>query len=207
MTATAAATADQRRATVHRDTRETQIRCEVNIDGVGDSDVRCEIGFFAHMLEAFARHAHIDLRLHIVGDLHIDQHHTVEDTGLVLGKALRDALGDRKGIWRTGHCRFPMDEALAVVTVDIAGRPYLDFHAAFHREKVGDFHTDLVIEFFRALAQSLGANVHLELPRGDNDHHSIEALFKAFARALEFGMARHPRAVAAVPSTKGALDG
>lgn len=195
-----------RTATVERRTRETQITCTVNIDGTGTADVRCEIGFFAHMLEAFARHAHVDLTISIAGDLHVDQHHTVEDTGIVLGQCLRDALGDRSGIWRTGHCRFPMDETLAVASVDISGRPYLEFDALFTKPQVGDLHTDLVIEFFRAISQSLAANVHIELPRGANDHHKIEAIFKAFARSFEIAAARHPRATA-VPSTKGALDG
>lgn len=195
-----------RSATVSRHTRETQIDAQFCIDGTGSADIACEIGFFAHMLDTFARHGHFDLQLKIVGDLHIDQHHTVEDTGMVLGKAIRDALGDRKGIWRTGHCRFPMDEALAVVSVDIGGRPYLHFDATFAKEKVGDFSTDMVIEFFRAIAGAMGANVHVELPRGDNAHHCIEAIFKAFARACELAMSRHPRAEA-VPSTKGSLDG
>ncbi len=195
-----------RTAAVARETRETQIRVAVDLDGQGTADVRCEIGFFAHMLEAFARHAHVDLEIAIAGDLHIDQHHTVEDTGIVLGQALREALGDRRGIWRAASCRFPMDEALAVVSVDIGGRPYLHFDARFSREQVGDFETDLVVEFFRAVSQSLAANIHVELARGDNDHHCIEAIFKAFARAFELAAARHPRATG-VPSTKGSLDG
>ena len=195
-----------RAAVVQRDTRETQIRAELRLDGTGKADIRCAIGFFAHMLEAFARHGHFDLTMRIEGDLHIDQHHTVEDAGLVLGQAIREALADRKGIWRTGHCRFPMDEALAIATVDLSGRPYLRFDADFSKELVGDFHTDLVIEFFRAVSQSMGANVHLELPYGDNAHHCIEAMFKAFARAVELAAALHPRD-RSVPSTKGSLDG
>ena len=194
-----------RQATTERNTKETQISATIDLDGVGAADVACEIGFFAHMLDAFARHGHFDLTMRIAGDLHIDQHHTVEDTGIVLGKAIRDALGDRKGIWRTGHCRFPMDEAIALVSVDIGGRPYLHFDAAFNKELVGDFHTDLVIEFFRAVSQALGANVHVELPYGENAHHCIEAIFKAFGRAVEIAVARHPRATG-VPSTKGSLD-
>jgi imidazoleglycerol-phosphate dehydratase len=197
---------DTRSASIERNTRETQIRAEIDLDGTGSNDVQCEIGFFAHMLEAFSKHGHFDLVLHIAGDLHIDQHHTVEDAGLVLGRAFREALGDRKGIWRTGHCRFPMDEALAVVSIDLSGRPYLHFEAAFGKEQVGDFQTDMVIEFFRAVSQSLGATVHVDLLRGDNAHHCIEAIFKAFGRALEISASHHPRA-RTVPSTKGSLDG
>lgn len=195
-----------RRSSVQRHTRETQIQAELNLDGVGEASIRCEIGFFSHMLEAFAKHGHFDLTLEIRGDLHIDQHHTVEDTGLVLGRAIRDALGERRGIWRTAHCRFPMDEALAVVSVDIGGRPYLHFDASFQKEQIGDFHTDLVIEFFRAVSQSMAANVHIQLVQGENAHHCVEAIFKAFGRAVELAVQRHPRATS-VPSTKGALDG
>ena len=193
-------------AAVKRHTRETQIDCDVDLDGVGKTEVSCEIGFLAHMLEAFARHAHVDLRMAIDGDLHIDQHHTVEDSGLVLGRALREALGDRRGIWRTGHSRFAMDEALAEAAVDLSGRPYLVFEARFARPAVGDLQTDLVVEFFQAVATALAANIHLELIRGDNTHHCIEAMFKAFGRAFELAASRHPRAVAEVPSTKGSLD-
>lgn len=198
---------EYRQAVVERLTKETQIRCQVDLDGVGKTQVDCEIGFFGHMLEAFGRHAHLDLDLHIRGDLHIDQHHTVEDTALVLGQALRQALGDRRGIWRSASMRFAMDETLAECAIDIAGRPHLEFHASFTREQVGDFHTDLVIEFFAAMTHSLGCNLHIELIRGHNDHHKIEAIFKAFARALELAVAVHPRAFAEVPSTKGSLDG
>ncbi len=199
--------ASPRHAEVDRVTRETQISAKINLDGVGHGDVQCEIGFFAHMLDAFARHAHVDLQLRIRGDLHIDQHHTVEDTGLVLGSALKLALRERRGIWRSGHFRFAMDETLAECAIDLSGRPHLVFKAAFTRDKVGDFSTDLVVEFFAALTNALGCNLHLELIRGDNDHHKIEALFKAFARAFELAAALHPRAFAEVPSTKGSLDG
>ena len=195
-----------RTATVERLTKETQIRATVNLDGVGSTQVDCEIGFFGHMLEALGRHAHIDLNLHIRGDLHVDQHHTVEDTAIVLGQAFKQALGDKRGIWRTGHIRFPMDETLAECAIDLGGRPHLVFLAEFTRQQVGEFHTDLMVEFFQAMAIALGANIHLELVRGHNDHHKVEALFKAFARALEFAVSRHPRAVAELPSTKGSID-
>jgi imidazoleglycerol-phosphate dehydratase len=196
-----------RTAVVERLTRETQITCRVDLDGVGRTRIDCPIGFLGHMLEAFGRHAHVDLDMTIRGDLHVDQHHTVEDTALVLGQAIRQALGDRKGIWRTGWCRFPMDETLAECAIDIAGRPHLVWLAAFTRTHVGELQTDLVVEFFQALAISLGCNLHLELVRGHNDHHKIEALFKAFARSLELAVTVHPRAFAEIPSTKGALDG
>ena len=196
-----------RTAQVERNTKETQIRCSVDLDGRGRTSVDCPIGFFAHMLEALGRHGHFDLDLHIRGDLHVDQHHTVEDTAIVLGQAISRALGEKRGIWRTASCQFPMDETLASCAIDLGGRPHLVFEGRFTHEKVGDLHTDLVIEFFRALSITLGANLHLELLRGENDHHKIEALFKACGRALELAVAVHPRAGNEVPSTKGALDG
>lgn len=196
-----------RTAEVERHTRETQIRCRVDLDGVGTTRVDCPIGFLGHMLEALGRHAHLDLEVSIRGDLHVDQHHTVEDTALVIGQALRQALGDRRGIWRTGWCRFPMDETLAECAIDIAGRPHLEWQVRFERSHLGELQSDLVHEFFQAMAIALGANLHLEVVRGGNDHHRCEALFKAFARALELAIAIHPRAAAEVPSTKGSLDG
>ncbi len=195
-----------RSAFTERRTKETQILCEVDLDGVGRAEISTPIGFFSHMLEAFARHAHIDLHLAVAGDLEVDQHHTVEDTGLVLGEALRRALGDRRGIWRTASVEFPMDETRAVCAIDLSGRPYLLFDAAFTRAHVGELASDLVVEFFAALTNALAANLHLRLHCGANDHHKIEALFKAFARAFELAAAIHPRAAAEIPSTKGALD-
>lgn len=194
-------------ATVERVTRETQIRCTLNLDGTGRTEIVSPIGFLSHMLEALARHAHFDLNMQIAGDLHVDQHHTVEDAGLVLGSALRQALGERRGIWRTGSSRFPMDEALADCAVDIAGRPCLVFEVTFARPFLGELQSDLVREFFGALALALGANVHLHVPYGENDHHKCEAMFKACGRALELATALHPRALSELPSTKGALDG
>lgn len=194
-------------AQVQRHTKETQISAQVNLDGVGRTEVDCPIGFFGHMLEALGRHSHIDLNLHIRGDLHVDQHHTVEDTAIVLGQALKQALGEKRGVWRTGWCRFPMDETLAECAIDLGGRPHLVYVASFTRDHVGELQTDLVVEFFQAMAIALGANIHLELVRGQNDHHKIEALFKAFARALELAVARHPRAGEELPSTKGSFDG
>lgn len=195
-----------RSAFVERLTRETQIRCEVDLDGVGRSAVATPIGFLTHMLEAFARHAHVDLAISVSGDLEVDQHHTVEDTGLVLGEALRRALGERRGIWRTASVEFPMDETRAACAIDLSGRPFLIFDAAFTRDHIGALASDLIVEFFAALTNSLTANLHLRLCCGDNDHHKAEALFKAFARAFELAAAIHPRAQAEIPSTKGALD-
>ncbi|MCB9738195.1 MAG: imidazoleglycerol-phosphate dehydratase HisB [Deltaproteobacteria bacterium] len=195
-----------RSAFVERMTRETQIRCEVDLDGVGRSAVSTPIGFLTHMLEAFARHAHVDLAIAVQGDLEVDQHHTVEDTGLVLGEALRRALGDRRGIWRTASLEFPMDETRAACAIDLSGRPFLIFDAHFTRDHIGTLASDLLVEFFAALTNSLAANLHLRLCCGENDHHKAEALFKAFARAFELAAAIHPRAAAEIPSTKGALD-
>ncbi len=195
-----------RSAFVERMTRETQIRCEVDLDGVGRSAIETPIGFLTHMLEAFARHAHVDLSIAVAGDLEVDQHHTVEDTGLVLGEALRKALGDRRGIWRTASIEFPMDETRAACAVDLSGRPFLLFDAKFQRDFIGQLASDLIVEFFAALTNSLAANLHLRLCCGENDHHKAEALFKAFARAFELAASLHPRAHAEIPSTKGALD-
>ena len=195
-----------RSAYSERRTKETQILCEVDLDGVGRASISTPIGFLSHMLEAFARHAHVDLHIAVAGDLEVDQHHTVEDTGLVLGEALRRALGERRGIWRTASVEFPMDETRAACAIDLSGRPYLQFDAAFSRAHVGELATDLVVEFFAALTNALAANLHLRLQCGANDHHKIEALFKAFARAFELAAAIHPRASAEIPSTKGALD-
>lgn len=195
-----------RSARVERRTRETQIVCHVDLDGVGRAHIDTPIGFLSHMLEALARHAHLDLAVTTRGDLHVDQHHTVEDTGLVVGEALRRALGERRGIWRTGSCLFPMDETRAEAAVDLSGRPFLVFEAHFERPFIGELASDLIVEFFQALTTSLAANVHLRLCCGHNDHHRAEALFKAFARSFEIAAAVHPRAAQEIPSTKGALD-
>ncbi len=196
-----------RQATVERNTRETQIRVTVNLDGTGRTEIDCPIGFLGHMLEALGRHAHFDLQVQVRGDLHVDQHHTVEDTAIVVGQAIRQALGERRGIWRTGWCRFPMDEVLAECALDLGGRPHFVWDAAFQRPFIGELQSDLIREFFQALSLSLAANLHLQIVRPGNDHHQAEALFKATARALELAVAIHPRAAAELPTTKGALDG
>lgn len=193
-----------RSARVERVTGETSIRVQVNLDGAGAHDVQTGVGFFDHMLVQIARHGLVDLTVRADGDLHVDQHHTVEDTGIALGQAIRQALGDARGIRRYGHAYLPMDEALAFAAVDISGRPYLVFQAQFPRDKVGDFDTELVLEFFRALAVSAGMTLHLKVEYGANAHHMIEALFKAFARAFDLAKEKDPR-VTGIPSSKGTL--
>ena len=194
-----------RKGTVERDTRETRIRLSLDLDGKGESRVQCAIGFFTHMLETFARHGLFDLDATIDGDLHVDQHHTVEDTGIVLGEALAQALGDKRGIRRVAHCVQPMDEALATVAVDLSGRPYLKWSAKFRGKKVGDLSLDLVQDFFLALTNALGANIHVIVHYGRSDHHKVEAVFKALARALRTACAIDARVGDAIPSTKGSL--
>jgi len=195
-----------RRAEVRRATRETTIEVRVDLDGSGAVDVETPIGFLSHMLETLGRHALVDLRVRAQGDVHVDQHHTVEDTALVLGQAISKALGDRAGISRAGFFRHPMDEALAEAAVDLSGRPCLVLEAKLDGPRVGELETSLVHDFFDALARALGANIHVDLVRGRNDHHRVEALFKAFARALRMAIAREPRLEGRVLSAKGSLD-
>jgi imidazoleglycerol-phosphate dehydratase len=199
------AVAMSRTAEVHRKTKETDLRVRVALDGSGDARVRSGIGFFDHMLEAFARHALIDLTVEASGDLHVDGHHTVEDTGIALGQAIAQALGDRAGIRRYADALVPLDEALVRAAVDVSGRPYLSYHVEIPKwQMLGDYDVFLTPEFFRALVLSAGLTAHLDLVRGDNPHHIVEATFKAFARALDAATALDPR-VKGVPSTKGVL--
>jgi imidazoleglycerol-phosphate dehydratase len=194
-----------RRAEVTRRTKETDIRVLVDLDGTGAGRIKTGIGFFDHMLEALARHALLDLEVEARGDLHIDGHHTVEDTGIVLGQALAQALGDRSGIRRYGHALVPLDEALVRAAVDVSGRPFLHYQIDIPRwQMLGEYDVFLTPEFFRALIQHAGLTVHLDLIRGENPHHIVEAAFKALARALGDAVARDPR-VQGVPSTKGSL--
>lgn len=187
-----------------RKTRETEIAVTWRLDGAGQADIDTGVPFFDHMLDQIARHGLMDLTVGAVGDLHIDAHHTVEDTGIVLGQALRQALGDARSIRRYGSAFVPFDETLAFAAVDVSGRPYLVFDAPLPAQKVGDFDTELVPEFFRALAMNAGITLHLKVHYGQNTHHMIEGLFKAFARALGEAVSRDPR-VQGIPSTKGAL--
>jgi imidazoleglycerol-phosphate dehydratase len=192
-------------AEVTRSTKETDLRVRVDLDGRGDARVKTGIGFFDHMLEALARHGLLDLELEARGDLHIDGHHTVEDTGIVLGQAIAKALGDRAGIRRYADALVPLDEALVRCVMDVSGRPYLSYNIDIPKwQMLGDYDVFLTPEFFRALVQNAGLTVHLDLQRGDNPHHIVEAAFKAFARALDAATTVDPR-VSGVPSTKGSL--
>ena len=194
-----------RTGAVKRKTKETDIEVAVDLDGTGVSAVATGIGFLDHMLDLLARHSRIDIRVKAAGDLHIDQHHTTEDTGIALGQALRQAVGDMKGIARYSDVHVPMDEALTRVAIDISGRPFLVFRVAFGRDKVGAFDTELVREWFQAFAMNAGITLHVETLYGANDHHIAESCFKGLARALRAAVAIDVRAAGAVPSTKGVL--
>jgi imidazoleglycerol-phosphate dehydratase len=194
-----------RTGAVKRKTKETDIEVAVDLDGTGVSAVATGIGFLDHMLDLLARHSRIDIRVKAAGDLHIDQHHTTEDTGIALGQALRQAVGDMKGIARYSDVHVPMDEALTRVAIDISGRPFLVFRVAFGRDKVGAFDTELVREWFHAFAMNAGITLHVETLYGANDHHIAESCFKGLARALRAAVAIDARAAGEVPSTKGVL--
>lgn len=201
----ARAAASGRAASVKRATKETDIEVAVDLDGKGASSVSTGIGFFDHMLDLLARHSRIDISVRAKGDLHIDHHHTTEDVGIALGQAVKKALGDMKGIARYADVHVPMDEALTRVAIDVSGRPFLVFKAAFGRDKVGAFDTELVEEWFRAFAMNAGITLHVETLYGSNDHHIAESCFKGLARALRAAFAIDPRAAGEVPSTKGRL--
>jgi imidazoleglycerol-phosphate dehydratase len=194
-----------RSATLSRQTRETEIKATVKLDGTGQAAIKTGIGFFDHMLDQIARHSLINIEIEAKGDLHIDQHHTVEDTGIVLGQAIRQALGDMRGITRYADCLLPMDETLTRVALDVSGRPFLVFRTTFHHSKVGEFDTGLVREFFQAFAMNSGITLHVETLYGINDHHIAESCFKGLARALGSAIAIDPRQKDRVPSTKGSL--
>jgi len=196
-----------RTASIARATSETDIRLTLALDGTGKVEVVTGVGFFDHMLTALARHSLMDLTVAAKGDLHIDDHHTVEDVGIVLGQALRQALGDKRGIRRFGQCLLPMDEALAEAAIDISGRPFLAWSVPFQRPKIGTFDTELVEEFFRAFAFNAGITLHVTLKAGTNAHHVAEACFKAVARALRMALETDPRMANEIPSTKGSLEG
>ena len=195
----------ERSAELSRKTKETRIRVRVDLDGTGQAQVKTGIGFFDHMLEALARHALLDLDVECGGDLQVDGHHTVEDVGILLGQAIAQALGERAGIRRYADSTVPLDEALVRVVMDVSGRPYLAYQVDIPKwQMLGDYDVFLTPEFFRAIVHNAGLTVHIDLIRGENPHHIVEATFKAFARALDQATARDPR-VTGVPSTKGVL--
>ncbi len=195
---------EQRIGRVIRNTKETQIDLQINLDGTGRSDVDTGIGFFDHMLEGFSKHGFFDLKVKVQGDLEVDCHHTIEDTGIALGEAIKKALGDKKGIKRYGNFLLPMDETLVLCAIDLSGRPYLNFDCNFSTERVGYFDTEMVPEFFYAISYSAGMNLHLKKIDGDNSHHIIEAMFKGFAKALDEACSYDPR-IDGLLTTKGTL--
>jgi imidazoleglycerol-phosphate dehydratase len=194
-----------RAATIHRQTNETDIRVHLDLDGRGKARIATGIRFFDHMLELVARHGVFDLSISANGDLDVDQHHTVEDTGIALGEAVQKALGSKRGILRAGYFLMPMDETLAAAAVDLSGRPHCVCRAKISAKRVGDFQTELIEDFFQGFAQAARANVHLRAIYGRSSHHQIEALFKAFARALRFAVSKDKRLRNVLPSTKGLL--
>jgi len=195
----------ERKAKVSRDTLETQITVEVNLDGTGQSNFETGVPFLDHMLDQIARHGLIDLSVKANGDTEIDDHHTVEDIGITLGQAFQQALGDKKGLRRYGHAYVPLDEALSRVVVDFSGRPGLEMFVDFTRARVGDFDVDLAYEFFQGFVNHAGVSLHIDNLRGDNTHHQIETIFKAFGRAVRMAIELDPRMAGVMPSTKGTL--
>jgi imidazoleglycerol-phosphate dehydratase len=194
-----------RQASIERNTAETQISLSLDLDGSGKIDIATGVGFFDHMLELLARHALFDLTVKVEGDLHVDQHHSVEDTGIALGQAFREALADKAGINRYADMHMPMDETLTRVAIDISGRPFLVFRTTFPTEKIGNFDTELVREWFQAFAINAGVTLHVETLYGENSHHIAESCFKGLARVLRHAVTVDPREGGRVPSTKGAL--
>lgn len=194
-----------RKATVERDTLETQIQISVDLDGQGNATFETGVPFFEHMLDQIARHGMIDLDIKASGDTHIDDHHTVEDVGITLGQAINKAVGDKKGITRYGHAYVPLDEALSRVVIDLSGRPGLVFNADFTRETIGNFETELVFEFFQGFVNHANATLHIDCLRGHNSHHQAETIFKAFGRALRMALSADERMAGKMPSTKGSL--
>ena len=194
----------ERIAQIQRKTKETDIQVKLNLDGSGNSVINTGIGFFNHMLKGFSKHGFFDLNLNCEGDLAVDCHHTIEDCGIVLGNAIREALGDKSGIKRFGSCILPMDESLVLCAIDLSGRPYLVFDGEFTTEKIGYMDTEMVKEFFYAISYSAGMNLHIKVLTPGNNHHMAEAMFKAFARALDEAVSHDPR-VQGILSTKGSL--
>lgn len=196
-----------RTAKIARKTHETDIAVEVNLDGTGRYEVSTGIGFLDHMIEQLSRHSLIDINCRVVGDLHVDQHHTAEDSAIAIGQAIAEALGDKRGIGRYGSAYSPMDETLARVALDISGRPYFVWKAGFTQEKLGELDTELIEHWFHSIGQALGVTLHIELLYGTNNHHICEAIFKGFARALRTAVELDARKGDAIPSTKGQLGG
>ena len=196
-----------RKGRIERKTAETAIEVEVNLDGTGNYDVSTGIGFLDHMVEQFSKHSLIDVAMKVTGDLHVDQHHTTEDSALALGQAIVEALGDKGGIGRYGNAYSPMDETLARVALDISGRPYLVWRAGFTQERLGEWDTELIEHWFHSVAQTAGLTLHVELLYGTNNHHICEAIYKGFARAMRVAVELDPRKGGAIPSTKGQLGG
>ena len=194
-----------RKGAISRKTNETQIDVDVDLDGSGAAKIATGVGFFDHMLDQLARHSLVDMTISAHGDLHIDDHHTVEDVGIALGQALRQAIGDKRGVTRYADCLLPMDETLTRVAVDVSGRPFLVFRSSFPTAKIGTFDTELVREFFQAFAMNAGLTLHIETLYGLNSHHIAESCFKGVARALGAALAIDPRQAARIPYTKGAL--
>ena len=193
-----------REASVERNTKETEIKLKLNLDGTGYSDIETGVGFFDHMLDGFTRHGLFDLAVRVHGDLEVDDHHTIEDTGIVLGNALKEAIGDKKGIRRYGSCILRMDEVLVLCAIDLSGRSYFSWDAEFTSEKIGDMSSEMVKEFFYAISYSCGMNLHIKVLTGGNSHHVAEAMFKSFAKALDQAVSYDPR-ITDVLSTKGSL--
>jgi len=195
----------KRKAQIYRKTKETDIKIELNIDGEGKSDVSTSIPFLDHLLNNFAKHGLFDLKIRAKGDIEIDQHHTVEDIGICLGQAFKEALGDKKGINRSGYFVFPLDEALSVVAVDISGRAFLNFDCKFKKEKIGDLDSDLIKEFFWGFVRHLEATLHIRALCGENEHHKAESIFKAFGKAMKMACSKEKRILKELPSTKGLI--
>ncbi len=193
-----------REASIERNTKETEIKLKLNLDGTGYSDIITGVGFFDHMLDGFTRHGLFDLCVRVHGDLNVDDHHTIEDTGIVLGTAIREAAGDKKGIRRFGSCILPMDEVLILCAADLSGRPYYSSDAVFSSERIGDMSAEMVKEFFYAVSYSAGMNLHFKVLTNGNSHHLAEAMFKSFAKALDQALSYDPR-INDVLSTKGSL--
>ena len=193
-----------RSASIERNTSETKIKLSIDLDGNGNGNIHTGIGFFDHMLDGFARHGLFDLKVNVAGDLAVDCHHTIEDTGIVLGNAIKEVVGDKKGIRRYGSCILPMDETLVLCAVDLSGRPYLVFDGEFTTDRVGYMDTEMVKEFFYAISYTAGMNLHIRVLSGGNNHHMIEAMFKAFAKALDQATVIDPR-ITDILSTKGSL--